>query len=267
MNWTNATNAERVLASTTGFTFIYTLAAIAACGMDGRTLGGEGVWLKPLKFGISTLLYLGTLLWTVSSLGADWRQGRALLWIAATASLTALFEILYIGIQAGLGQASHFNLSTPFHAAMYSLMAIAAVALVLSGGALGLVAFLDPAAALSKPMRWGTGLAFLLSTILTITTALTMGGRLTHHVGLEPAAALRVPLTSWSLTVGDMRVPHFLATHLMQAGPLFAWLAATTVSDRVATAAVIGFCLAWAGLTLWVFRIVLGGRPFLAFLG
>lgn len=150
---------------------------------------------------------------------------------------------------------------------MYSLMAIAAIALVLGGGALGIVALLDTEAAFSRPMRGGIALAFSLSTVLTLLTALTMGGRLTHHVGLKSPASSRLPFMAWSLTVGDMRPAHFLATHLMQAGPLFAWLAGLVLNERSATWAIAGFCLAWAGLTLWIFRIALTGRPFFHLLG
>ncbi|HBY64177.1 MAG TPA: hypothetical protein DEH78_30515 [Solibacterales bacterium] len=263
----HAHGADGLLRLTTGFSLFYAAAALAGSMLDHRVINGENAWMKPLKFGVSTALYAGTLLWVAASLSAEWRHARSLFLIALTVCVSTLFELIYIGIQAGRGQPSHFNLSTPFHAAMYSLMAVAAVALVLSGGALGVVAFLDKHAAFSQPMRWGVALAFSMSTILTILTALTMGGRLTHHVGLEPLAALRLPVLGWSLTVGDLRVPHFLATHLMQSGPLFAWMIAGVTSDRGGTGAVVCFCLAWAAVTLWVFRIVLAGRPFFAFLG
>ena len=36
------------------------------------------------------------------------------------------FEIIYIALQASKGQESHFNVSTPLYAALFSLMAIAA---------------------------------------------------------------------------------------------------------------------------------------------
>ena len=41
------------------------------------------------------------------------------------------FEIVYIAFQAGKGQLSHYNLSTPVYSILYSLMAIAATAVTL----------------------------------------------------------------------------------------------------------------------------------------
>jgi hypothetical protein len=260
--------AEWALFLTTGFAILYALASLAGSKLDARTLAGENVWLKPLKFGLSAGLYVGTLFWAMSSFSPAYRDGTTAFLVAATASLCTLFGIIYIGIQAARGQASHFNVTTPFYSTMYSLMAVAAVGLVLSGAALGTMAIVDKAAAFSRPIRWSVGVGFPLSSLLTLLTALPMGGRRTHHVGLEPASAQRLPLFGWSLTVGDMRVPHFLATHLMQAAPLFAWVVIGVVdNDRVATGAVLGFCFAGAAFTLWIFRIVLAGRPFFTFAG
>jgi hypothetical protein len=55
--------------------------------------------------------------------------------------------------------------------------------------------------------------------VLTMIVAFTMGGRLDRYIGAT-AAGSRMPLTGWSLVGGDLRVPHFLATHSMQAVPL-----------------------------------------------
>lgn len=257
--------AARPLGAGLVFTIAYTLLVLVAAGIDGRTIGGEGMWLKPLKFGVATLLYLGTLLWAVNLLSEQGRSGRAAMGLANLAVFCAVFEIVYIGIQAARGEASHFNLSTPFYTAMYSMMAIGAVALVLCGAGLGWVLLKDEGATVSEAMRWSVGICFWVSTVLTIVTAMTMGGRLNHHAGLEAAVAARVPILGWSLTVGDLRVPHFLATHLMQAGPLFAWFATRHANRTIAIGATAVFCIVWTGVTLLVFQTVLAGRPFLAF--
>jgi len=49
---------------------------------------------------------------------------RATVW---TALATGGFEAFYITWRGALGQASHFNTDTPFHAAMFMLMGIAAL--------------------------------------------------------------------------------------------------------------------------------------------
>jgi hypothetical protein len=65
------------------------------------------------------------------------------------------------------------------------------------------------------------------------------------------------------MSVGDLRVPHFFATHLMQVLPL-----AGLVADRVfpSQAAVIFVWLvaaAWTALTLRQFQQALAGIPIL----
>jgi hypothetical protein len=258
--------SEAMIRATIQFCLLYTLVALVGALFDNRLVNGERAWFKPFKFGVSIVVYLATVLWALRSLSAPWRQGKSASLFAATLGLCTIFELAWIGLQAARGQASHFNVSTPFYARMYSAMAFAAVALVLAGGGFGLLVMLDRTANLSRPLRTAVVYAFPASALLTLLTALTMGSRLSHFAGLESPSALHLPFTGWSLTVGDMRVPHFLANHLMQAAPAFAWLASKIASDRLASLAAASFTVLWTALTLWVFRTVLTGKPFFALL-
>ena len=62
-----------------------------------------------------------------------------------------------------------------------------------------------------------------------------------HWVGGVPTDAGGLPLFGWSRTGGDLRVPHFFATHVMQALPLLG-LAADRLAPRRAVP------LVWAGV-------------------
>jgi hypothetical protein len=67
--------------------------------------------------------------------------------------------------------------------------------------------------------------------------------------------------TGWSLTGGDLRVAHFLATHMMQAIPIAAALMIRVRSGFVARYVLQGFAVLW---TVWVvaeFRAALSGQP------
>lgn len=255
-----STGPERALWLTAVLSFCCALAALVASTADPRQLAGEGVWAKPMKFGLSTGLYAATLAWAVSALGFEARRSLAPRIACATASACSLFEIGYIAIQAARARPSHFNLSTPFHAAMYSLMAAAAIALVLCAAVVGLMALRDREMAVPQPVRWGIICSFLASAALSILTGLAMGGRLSHHAGLEPSGAARVPFTGWSLAAGDLRIPHFLGLHLMQAGPVFAALVGRIASGRLAAVLTAGFCGLWVAATSTVLGTMLDVR-------
>jgi preprotein translocase YajC subunit len=51
------------------------------------------------------------------------------------------FEIVYIAVQAGRGQLSHYNVGTPFYSFLYSMMAIAASVVTLYTAYVGLLFF------------------------------------------------------------------------------------------------------------------------------
>ncbi|MCX7065248.1 MAG: hypothetical protein NT024_11955, partial [Proteobacteria bacterium] len=97
---------------------------------DERTINGISVWSKPFKFSLSLTVYFATLTWFAPLMPNGYfqtRNGRLLTWIAIGC---AIFEMVYFVLQASRGEASHFNLTTPFYSVMYSLMGAGAVMLV-----------------------------------------------------------------------------------------------------------------------------------------
>ena len=63
----------------------------------------------------------------------------------------------------------------------------------------------------------------MLGSVLTLIIASTMSSGQDHFVGTPVADAWHLPLLGWSLSGGDLRGPHFFATHLMQFLPLYGW--------------------------------------------
>lgn len=232
--------------------------------VDGRVLDGANAWAKPMKFAIATALHFATLAAVMHYLSGPVQANALLATLAIASAIAAMGEVGYITFQAARLQASHFNTDTPFHAAMYALMAFGAVVLVAASGAVGVAAAADATASMSAPVRLAVAIGLIGGTVLTLLTAFRLGGNMGHHVGTELAGAVRMPLTGWSLTVGDLRAPHFFATHMMQAAPLFGLLAARVLPSGVATVAVIVASLAWTAVTLILFSIALSGRPFTA---
>ena len=102
------------------------LAVIALVGsfVDGREVLGVNLWIKPLKFAISVAIYSVSLSWVIALLQKRARLGR----IIGTVSVIGLIiEMVIIVGAAAAGLTSHFNVSTPFHAALWSTMAVSIV--------------------------------------------------------------------------------------------------------------------------------------------
>lgn len=247
-------------AATAGFVAIL-LMTLWVSAFDQRLIGNDAVWAKPIKFQISLGIHFATLAAIAGLLSEPRRTGGLLFWIAVISIGSAVFEIVYIMIQAARQEASHFNLSTPLYRTMYVLMAIGAVFITTAAVAVGTIAWLDSAAAMSPPTRTAVVTGLTGGTLLTLVIAFRMGGALDHHVGVEPAEAARFPLTGWSMSVGDLRIPHFFATHMMQVIPLAGVAADLMLPTRAAVIAVWLAAAAWTALTLWLFRQALAGVP------
>ena len=247
-------------ATAAGFVLIL-LVTLCVSAFDQRLIGDETVWAKPIKFQISLAVHFATLAAIAGLLGEPQRTGSFLFWIAVISVGSAVFEIAYILIQAARQQASHFNLSTPLYRTMYVLMAIGAVFITAAAAVVGTVAWFDSSARMGPATRSAIATGLIGGTLLTLVIAFRLGGALNHHVGVEPAGATRFPLTGWSMSVGDLRVPHFFATHMMQAIPAAGLVAGRVFSTRTAITVVWLFAAVWTALTLRLFQQALAGVP------
>lgn len=228
--------------------------------VDARTIEGVAVWSKPLKFALSFVVLFATLALVETRLSDPVRSGwtlRITAWVMAAAFLS---EMAYIMYQAARAEGSHFNLSTPFHEVMYTVvMAAGAVALVAATAVIGWVLRRDKAAKLGPALREAIWLGFLLTFVLTMIVAGTMSGA-GRFVGTHPDGAPMLPLVGWSGVTGDLRPAHFLSLHAMQALPLLAlWLNSRAPAGAVRTIRVAA--LAYSGLTLAIFAQALMGLP------
>jgi hypothetical protein len=261
MAWSSRSRSEQVWWGTAALMLVLTVPTLLLLSLDRRLLDGTSIWAKPLKFELSLALHFATLALVVGALSVRWRHGPLLRGIAWASAACALFEIAYILVQAARQEGSHFNLSTPFHAAMYSAMAAGAVVITVAAGAVGGAACFDAGARLGPATRVAVAVGLIGGTLLTLVVAFRMGGALDHHVGSEPAGAARMPLTGWSLAVGDRRVPHFFATHMMQAVPLAGLLLDRLLARGPAVAAVLAVAALWTILTLALFHQANAGLP------
>jgi hypothetical protein len=227
---------------------------------DPRTIDGHvSVWVKPLKFEASLAIHAMTLALAVGLLGPYWRYGPVMLIMALAFLVACVVEMGWILLQGARAQHSHFNLSTPFNSFMYSVMAFMAVVIVGAAGAIGLAFLADSSANASPALRTAIAFGLIGGTALTLVTAFTIGGRLSPYVGSIPGPDARMMLTGWSLTGGDLRVSHFLATHMIQAVPLFALAIDRLAQGRSALLLILAFGAAWTMATLLEYGVALQG--------
>lgn len=233
---------------------------LAAMTIDPRSYGGEGIWLKPLKFHIALVIYLITLSFFARWMTPEQRSGRLWRGFVAVVCLCVMAELLWIGGAAALGTGSHFNVATPAMELLYNLMGLAAVTLTSASLVMGIAIRNNTDTGLAPAVKLSVELGLILTFVLTVITAGYMASTIGHHVG-TPVTGARVPILGWSREVGDLRVGHFLATHALHALPIWGLVAARMGDARG------GLTLVWAGavvytvLVLATFAQAIAGQP------
>lgn len=237
-----------------GFVLLALLLPMAvAAALDGRTLRGVDVWIKPMKFALSIALLALTTAWFAGHLPNPVRNARAMdriVWLLIGAGT---FEFGYIALQAALGEASHYNVHDPLHAAMYAAMGVGALLLNATQPMLAWQLWRHPDPRQPAVLR----LAIVVGLVLTFVFGAGIGAVLASIQ--PPAGGPTMPLLGWALGGGDLRPAHFVGIHAEQVLPL-AGLAATRLHPPSARAAFWLATLAYAGLFAF---LVAGGlsRP------
>ncbi|MEU5413722.1 hypothetical protein [Streptomyces clavifer] len=208
------------------------MAVVGALGLlvDDRVVAGAPIWAKPFKFAVSFVPYTLTLAWMLTLLTRGRRAGW---WAGTVVALACLGEMVLITGQVVRGKRSHFNYETPFDAMLYNAMAVTVV--VLWAGTLAIAVLLLRSRIADRASAWavrsgvlialvGAGVGFLMSQPSAqqraagdLDGADVIGA---HSVGV-PDGGPSMPLTGWSTTGGDLRIPHFIGMHALQALPLF----------------------------------------------
>lgn len=244
------------------------LPVLVACALgvwlDPRTILGAPAWLKPAKFAASIGLYSLTLTWIFGYLPAFPRLRRH---VGRVSALMLSLEIGIICLQAARGTTSHFNISTPLNAVLFTLMGLGIVVQTAASVAVAVALWRQQFAdrALGWALRLGMTItivgASLGGLMVTPTAAqldqISAGRELTsgsHTVGAADGGP-GLPGTGWSREHGDLRVPHFMGLHALQALPLLAlatrrrrWSDAERV--RLILAAGVSY-VSLAALLLW----------------
>ncbi|MEE4297822.1 MAG: hypothetical protein V2J24_00145 [Pseudomonadales bacterium] len=237
------------------------LCFLTLAGVDDRLFQDVSLWKKPAKFALSIAIYFATLAWCAALLpGAFWHtvRGRLMSWIAV---LTAAFEMVYIALMAGLGEASHFNTTTPFTSLMYSLMGAGAMTLTAISPWLALEIARQRDGWREDPVLLGVVVGLALTFVLGAGAGGYLGAQTSHWVDAPATDAGGLAVLDWSREGGDLRVAHFFGMHVMQALPLFA----LAVRRLPRPGLLVGvFATLWSAFTVAAFVQAVQGRPFLS---
>ncbi|WP_431729608.1 hypothetical protein [Verrucosispora sp. TAA-831] len=214
------------------------LAVVCAVGVfaDPRVLTGAPIWLKPLKFSVSLMLYGATLAWMLTLLP---RRSRVAEWAGTVIVAMGVVEMAIIVGQVLRGTTSHFNVSSPLNAALWQAMGIAINVLMVAHMVIGVAVLRRPIA--DRVGRYAVGLGLGL-TLLGMLAAIpmTMTGAESAVAGIAGAHSVGVPdggpglpIVGWSTTGGDLRIPHFVGMHALQVLPALALLLGRLRSGRL----------------------------------
>ena len=213
------------------------LIAVAAIGLvlDPRVITGAPAWIKPMKFAISSAIYCGTLAWLLTFVQGHRRLAGL---IGGATGVSLGVELAIIFGQVVRGATSHYNISTPLDATLWSLMAgFIMVVWLMNLAVAGLLLrqkLSDRAFAWSLRLgvlisAVGMGVAFLMTSRPTPAQAGAMAAGKApssfgaHSVGVEDGGP-GLPFVGWSTVAGDLRVAHFVGLHGLQALPVLGLL-------------------------------------------
>jgi hypothetical protein len=247
---------------------LFALVALGGVVFDHRTLLGAPVWLKPFKFGIAFGAYGLTLAWLLSKL----RKGRRLAWWTGTVfAVCGVLDVGVIAYAAASGTFSHFNTGTdPVNRLVQAVFLYAVPPILVAILVIAVLVLIQRTGtpAVTAALRAGLGLA-----VLGIIAAIALGGRsgaaprtvpdanggqvtlLGGHGSAGAADGRGMPVTDWSTTGGDLRVPHFVGLHGIHVLLAVAFLAAYVWrrDERIAARAVRVASVAYTGVFLVVF--------------
>lgn len=217
-----------------------------------RQVMGISAFIKPAKFCFSIWIFGWTMACFLPLLNRPSTQ-TAYAWMVV---IVMGFELAVIIIQAAQGKLSHFNVTSPADALLFTLMGIAITILTIWTGYIGVLFFTQPTSVIPVSYLWGIRLSILLFVVFAFEGGL-MGGRLSHTVGAADGGP-GLSGTNWSTRNGDLRVAHFVGMHALQVLPLFGYFVARQPVYVVA----LGVAYGLLAIALLVQALV--GKPLLA---
>jgi hypothetical protein len=217
------------------FSFVCLVVSIIGLLIDDRILLYVPIWLKPFKFSVSSLIFIGSILYFLKYIP----NKKFIIVTNKIVSYGLMIELIIIYLQVFRGRMSHFNNQTIEDMILFQIMAITIVCVWLGFGVYAWKLF--------KTLEYADDIIFkgiqvgALITFLTMPFAFTMpqpsktqlqeiiknksqiGLVVGSHTIDEKDPSQTYPLTGWAKTGGDLRIAHFLGLHAIQILPILAF--------------------------------------------
>ena len=241
--------------------------SVVAMPFDRRCILGLNPWVKPMKFEISVIVYLLTVV--LMLYGLRWHRsetdgkGLPLLrqWLSIGFALAMTVENTVIALQSGRGVRSHMNYTSALNGVLFSLMGLFIVVNTVLVAWL-LVLWFAARVRTVAAVTWGVRLG-LVTLLLGSVEGFVMVQHGGHTVGAKDGLA-GLYFLDWSRGYGDLRVAHFFALHALQVFPLSGLLLASTrLRQSMQVIAIWLFAAAYLSGVGWLFSEALQGRPLL----
>ena len=243
------------------FHAVLAVLALAAMPFDHRLILGLSPWVKPLKFDLSTMIFILTVAVLLRALGPKtevWpRVRRVIAWVVGWAMI---IENTIISTQSLRGVRSHMNYSTVLDGSLFALMGNCILLSTLAMATLLSLWCICRPTAVSQAALWGVRLGLVLFVAGSIEGVLMVknGG---HTVG-APDGGPGMFFVNWSTGHGDLRIAHFLALHALQLMPLIGLaVARLRLPSRAQITAVCVVCAGYVAIVWLLFRAALQGKP------
>lgn len=228
------------------------LLCVLISNFDPKQVMGVNAWMKPFKFFISICIFNWTMAFYLSLLPEKF--GKHIHLYSMMVVVVFAIELIIITGQAARGQLSHFNITTPTNAMLFSLMGVAIVTLSTWTAFVGIWFFKAPVPpGFSAGFWWGVRLGIVLFVVFSF-EGMVMAQKLQHTIGAADGSK-GYPIVNWSMQHGDLRIAHFVGMHALQVLPLFGYFVLRKPGEIIFAA------ILYSGLALWLFLRAMAGKP------
>ncbi len=235
------------------FNFLLALIFIVLSRVHQVEVSGVNAWFKPIKFALS----IGILAWTMGWYMAYLPNTKVVDIYSWCYLILMGFEIVYIGYQAGRGEASHFNVSTPLYSFLYGMMGFSAAFVAAFTAYIGVLFFVNTFPDLPDYYIWAIRLGIIIFVIFAF-EGFVMGSRMQHTIGATDGEE-GLPFLNWSKKFGDARIAHFIGMHALQVLPILAFYVLKNTKLTIVLA------IGYAALAVFTLLRALQARPLFGF--